>query len=73
MKIDAFVQNLTGRTTQVTLIAESFADERLLSEILRALSPGHEGDVIVTHAGDDPENELVWRATEREDWTQNFS
>ncbi len=65
MKFDAFVKALTNRTESITLVAESFPDERLLSEILRALSPGHAGDIIVTCAGDNPEAELVWQVNER--------
>ncbi len=65
MKADGERHTVTGRIMTLTLNPESASDELLLTELFRALEPGHKGDIIVTHARDVPRQVFVWKPTGR--------
>lgn len=54
----------TQRVVSLDMVAHTATDELLLTEIFRVMDQGHEGQIMVTNAKDNPGQIFIWNAKE---------
>jgi hypothetical protein len=64
MEVEATKVKRTGRIRMITLTSEEAFEELFLTELCRVFMPGHKGQVIVTHAKDNPNQIFTWDGEE---------